>query len=74
MLINDDIVRLFQDVFLLSMILSSIIGKNPKHNRWYLRELEHRIIGKIRSILHLSLVTGVDPVELGLPKIHSGGL
>ena len=40
---------------LMSIILSSIIGKNAKHNRWYLRELEHRIIGKIRSILCMSL-------------------
>ena len=41
----------------MSIILSSIIGKNAKHNRWYLRKLEHRI-GKIRSILCLSLVPG----------------
>ena len=32
---------------LMSIILSSIIGKNAKHNRWYPWELEHRIIGKI---------------------------
>ena len=42
----------------MSIILSSIIGKNAKHNRWYLRELEHRIIGKIRSILCMSLEAG----------------
>ena len=39
----------------MSIILSSIIGKNAKHNRWYLREIEHRIIGKIRRILCLFL-------------------
>ena len=46
----------------MSIILSSIIGKNAKHNRWYLGGLEHRIIGKIRSILCLSL-TGSQRVR-----------